>query len=125
MSSVCASSSSGLLRASFPLFHMIHNAVLTSFPSPEDPVSTADKNKICRIVKDMDEHHMELVFAIIRCYHLQIDHHSIFENPYQMKKMKQHHYRFDTELLPPFLLRILLHFIHLYEQQSIDSDLKT
>ena len=115
--------SSAPLRASFPLFHMIYNNVLTSSPLPEEPVPTADKNKICRIIKDMDDHHMELVFAIIRCYHLQIDQHSIFENPYQMKKMKQHHYRFDTEVLPPLLLRILLHFITLYEQHSIDTDL--
>ena len=121
--SIASINPSAPLRASFPLFHMIYNNVLTSSPLPEEPVSTADKNKICRIIKDMDDHHMELVFAIIRCYHLQIDQHSIFENPYQMKKMKQHHYRFDTELLPPLLLRILLHFITLYEQHSIDTDL--
>ena len=125
-------------RASFPLFQMLYNSILTeeeenissssgdrkdisTIPTTSTipSISTPDKNHLCKIIKDLDDYHMELVFALIRCYHLQVDQGSIFETPYSMKKVRNsNNYRFEVENIPPPLLKILLKFIHLHHESK-------
>ena len=109
----------GVTRASFPLFQMIYND-LSENDMANVPTTTM-RTKICRIIKDMDDYHMELVYAIIRCYHLQIDRRPIFENPYQMKKVKSFQFRFDIDNLPDVLILIIDRFVDMYEQKKQDS----
>lgn len=104
-------------RASFPLFQMLYNERIRHTTGSES-ISLKQKNKIQKILKTMDMYHMELVYAIIRCYHLQIDKHSIYEIPYGMKKIKTHHYKIDMNELPLHLLLILLRFCELYETKQ-------
>jgi len=121
-------------RASFPLFQMIYNNVLSKYQEEEfqqqtimmEEISSSQKTKICRIIKEMDEHHMELIFALIRCYQLQIDQQSILQTPYHMKKVKPSQYRFDIDQLPTLLHHIILNFVELYEKQSeMNNNLNT
>lgn len=108
-----------ITRASFPLFQMIYNEVCEQKELHKiEPVTAAMRGRICKIVKDMDEYHMELVYAIIRCYHLQVDRRPIFENPYQMKKVRAFQFRFDIDNLPTDLVLILDHFVALYERKK-------
>lgn len=98
-------------RASFPLFQMIYDQFDHDTTTPP---TVSMKNTICRVIRDMDDYHMELIYAIIRCYHLQIDERPIFENPYYMKKIKPHHYRFEVDHLPDHLVHILYRFVDMY-----------
>lgn len=110
---------STITRAAFPLFQMIYNDFcedkeLAKIP----PMTPSTRARVCRIIRDMDEYHMELVYAIIRCYHLQIDRRPIFENPYQMKKVRAFQFRFDIDNLPTDLVSILDRFVELYERKK-------
>lgn len=111
-------------RASFPLFQMLYNSILTeeeeeNISNDENDISSSDKTHLCKIIKDLDDYHMELVFALIRCYHLQVDQGSIFETPYHMKKVRNsNNYRFEIENIPPPLLKILLKFINLHHESK-------
>ena len=111
-------------RASFPLFQMLYNSILTTeedniSSSTTNDISSSDKTHLCKVIKDLDDYHMELVFALIRCYHLQVDQGSIFETPYHMKKVRNsNNYRFEVENIPPPLLKILLKFIHLHHESK-------
>jgi hypothetical protein len=106
-------------RASFPLFQMIYNDILDS---RDDTVSTElsvnDRVRLCKTIKDMDEYHMELVYAIIRCYHLQVDRRPIFEIPYNMKKVRSLQFRFEVDQFPPVLQHILLRFTEMYRDKN-------
>jgi len=111
---------------------MIYNNVLSKYQEEEfqdqsiQEISSSQKTKICRIIKEMDEHHMELIFALIRCYQLQIDQQSILQTPYHMKKVKPSQYRFDIDQLPTLLHHIILNFVELYEKQSeMNTNLNT
>lgn len=107
-------------RASFPLFQMIFNNFQEERQDTVVP-SVALRSRVCKSIKEMDDYNMELVYAIIRCYHLQIDQRPIFENPYQMKKIKAFHFRFDIDNLPDDLVLILNRFIDMYEKQQDGS----
>jgi len=115
-----------ITRASFPLFQMIYNDFCDDKELAKiAPQTPAMRARICRVVRDMDEYHMELVYAIIRCYHLQIDRRPIFENPYQMKKVRALQFRFDIDNLPTDLISILDRFVSLYERKKAQDVIPT
>jgi len=110
------------MRASFPLFQMIYNGVAEDGIRHPDEDIQAIRSRICRRMRDMDDYQMELVYAIIRCYHLQIDNRSIFEIPYKIKKVKTMQYRVDVDNLPDDLVRILDRFADMQEQVGGTSE---
>lgn len=130
-SSVSTAHPSGVItRASFPLFQMIYNQVMEQEDRPKDLCIRSGRthpilSKICRMIREMDNYHMELVYAIIRCYHLQVDRRPIFEAPYQMRKLRSSQFRFEIDNLPSDLILILGRFVDLYEKKKQDHPLET
>lgn len=136
-SSMSTHQNTTITRASFPLFQMIYDQIKEqekdSNGSPDrgigmgsDPCNVSNLytqpflSKLCRTIRDMDNYHMELVYAIIRCYHLQVDRRPIFEAPYKMRKLRTSHFRFDIDNLPSDLILILGRFVDLYEKKKQD-----
>lgn len=103
-------------RASFPLFQMLYDRIcLTEFTGEDIVISAEEQATICNIIKGMDDYQHELVYAIIRCYQLQVDGQSIFEIPYNVKKIRNTQFRFELSNLPIHLQKILLLFIDMHD----------
>lgn len=104
-------------RASFPLFQMLYDKISVSEFTGEDIViSPEEQDTICSMIRGMNDYQHELVYAIIRCYQLQVDGRSIFENPYNSKRVRNNQFRFDLSNLPIPLQRILLLFIDIHDK---------
>lgn len=104
-------------RASFPLFQMLYDKIcLTEFTGEDIVITPTEQATICSMIRGMDDYQQELVYAIIRCYQLQVDGQSIFEAPYNVKKVRSNQFRFELSNLPVHLQKILLLFIDMHNK---------
>jgi len=77
-------------------------------------MSTKQKDKFMKLIKDIDEKGSELIYALIRVYQLEnSDDKSTFKLPYGGKFVK-HDMQFDFNDFPNKLKHILLKFIQIH-----------
>ena len=103
---------------SFPLFFALEQRRQLLQPEEQETVSNSERQEVVEEVKKMDKLHHELVYAIIRFYHLCYDSGNFMELPYHMKKGKAQTYRIDLGDLPAPLTRLLTIFAEWHRTQD-------
>jgi hypothetical protein len=94
--------------SNFPLY----DNLVKDLPSEE--MSTKQKDKFMKLIKDIDEKGSELIYALIRVYQLEnSEDKSTFKLPYGGKFIK-HDMKFDLNDFPNELKHMLLKFITMH-----------
>lgn len=102
----------------FPLFSTLERRFLSLSLENQQYMTDTERQVVVDEVKRMDDMTQELVYAIIRFYHLFYEQGSLMELPFQMKKNKQNLYRLDMNDFPVRLQRLLYEFVILHQLQT-------
>jgi hypothetical protein len=106
-------------QSTFPLFSTLEQKIEEEHIDLNLSLSDVQKQFICDQVKSMDDISVELVYAIIRFYHLQYESGNIMELPYQMKKQKTGSiYKIDLNDMPLKLQHFVLLFTTMYRDHN-------
>lgn len=103
--------------ASFPLYNSLISL------ADDSPLMDQDKAKIISTIKILDVTESELLFGLIRVYH--INHENKLESiPYDGKKQKTG-IKFDLKDFPNKLQRVILSFVNFHLQKLEDEKSRT
>lgn len=94
---------------SFPLFDTLY----ADTDDIRQPLSYNEKIQLCNDIKELDQEGYDLLYAIIRTYHLQKENGSYANIPYSPKIHKSG-YKFDMTVFPPRLLIMIRQFVTLH-----------
>ena len=95
-----------------PIFHTLLNSLSEI---PNEDLEEERSRFFMHHVRDLDEYGMELIYAIIRCYQIEIDQIDYPETPYYHARTKKKNViRFDLRLFPAKLKNLLFQFMELH-----------
>jgi len=94
----------------FPLYDNLISQV------EEKELTLLEREKLCVDIKKLDSKGHELMYALIKVYHMKNEENA-YKLPYGMKSLKAGH-RVDLNVLPFQLQQILVKFIELHNSSS-------
>jgi hypothetical protein len=99
-----------------PIFHTL----LNSLSETHDEKLEEERTRFfMQHVRSLDEYGMELIYAIIRCYQIEIDKQDYPETPYyHARTKKKNTIRYDLSLFPAKLKNLLFQFMELHISTS-------
>lgn len=92
----------------FPLFSTIFQET-----ENDDELTAAQCSELCEKIKNLDKEGNEILFALIRHYHLEIEDGSFNEMPFQCKQNKSG-YKMNMSKFPNRLVNIINYFVTLH-----------
>lgn len=103
---------------SFPLYENLIKK------SPSCDLTTKEKEDFVKRCKNLDDEGHEIIYALIRCYHIKNNPNTSFVNlPYDGKTRKNSDMVFSLEKLPLTLKQILYRFLEIHEQKMKEEEL--
>jgi hypothetical protein len=94
----------------FPLY----NSICSNLPEELEKISLVDVGRILEDVKSFDDNGHELIYTLIKVYHINNTEGSNLEYPYGSKLFKTG-IRFDFNQLPLKLQHVIFNFVEMHK----------